>query len=102
MEKKEADKLFEKSLRELEEAGANMRCDDLTRLLEKLGFSVRKGNKGGHRPFAHPKLPGFHGASFNCGHGKNPEIKRSYIKDASGILREYEDQIKEYLRGTKL
>ena len=43
--------------------------------LERLGFEVRDGSKGGHKVYTHDGLPSFFSASFNCGHGKNPEIK---------------------------
>lgn len=102
MGREEADKLYIKSLRELEEAGANMRCAELTKILEKLGFTVRNGKRGGHRLFTHLGLPGFLGGSFDCGHGNNDEVKRFYVRSVRNILQEYDSQIKEYLRGQKL
>jgi hypothetical protein len=101
MEQEEIDELLENSTRQLREAGANMRCAEVTKLLTGLFFAVRDGKKGGHKLYSHPGLSGFPGSSFNCGHGKNPEIKRSYIRNILSIITEYEDQLKEYLRGMK-
>jgi hypothetical protein len=39
-----------------------------------LVFDVRDGKQGGHKIFVHQGLSSFQSGSFNCGHGKNPEI----------------------------
>lgn len=98
MEQGDVDKLFDDLLRQLSEAGASMRCSELTKILEQFGFVVRDGRLGGHKLYSHPGIPGFTGGSFNCGHGRNPEIKRSYIRDARKIVEEFRDEIKDYLR----
>lgn len=68
-------------------------------MLESLGFTVRDGAKGGHRIYVHPGLPKFKSASFNCGHGKNPEIKPAYITNIIRILEDHQDALAEFLKG---
>jgi hypothetical protein len=82
--------------KEIEEAGASMRCNELISLLESLGFTVE--GKAGHKKFKHASLPLFYGSNFNCGHGTNPQIKRCYIKSIGKTLDEFEDEIKEYMK----
>lgn len=77
-----------------------MRCTELVRLLTDLGFSVRD-RRSGHKTFSHRGLSDFHGGSFNCGHGKNPEIKPGYIKRVRDVVEEFQDQIKQHLRNAK-
>lgn len=69
-----SDSLLDKALTALQGAGTSMRCDELTGFLESLGFQVREGRKGGHRIYFHPGLPDFASSSFNCDHGRNPQI----------------------------
>jgi len=75
----------------------SIRCGELTKLLERLGFEVREGKRGGHRLFFHCGLSGFTSASFNCGHGKNPEVKPPYISNILKILETYEEELVTYL-----
>jgi len=89
--------LFEAILQELESVRANARCRDIKGKLEKLGFEVRDGKRGGHKIFVHDGLPSFMSSSFNCGHGKNPEIKPAYVRKIIRILKEHESDIKKYL-----
>ena len=86
--------LFDQAIAALESAGAAMRCSELTALLQSLGFVVRDGQKGGHKVFFHDQLPNFHSGSFNCDHGRNPQIKRPYIKKVIRVLREHESDLK--------
>ena len=81
--------------KEIKSAGASLRCTKLTSLLESLGFVVR--GKTGHKVFKHPSIPSFHGGDFNCGHGRNPQVKRGYIGKIVKILDELECEIKGYL-----
>jgi len=39
--------------------------------------------------------------SYNCGHGRNPEIKSAYIGKILRILRQYEDEIIDFLERTE-
>ncbi|WP_353179921.1 type II toxin-antitoxin system HicA family toxin [Salinisphaera sp. T5B8] len=75
----------------------NFRCQDLVQLLESLGFNVRDGKRGGHKVCTHPHLPEFYSLPFNCGHGKNPEIKPSYITNVVRTLETHEDDLRRYL-----
>lgn len=94
----EADNLYNEIVQALESVRANARCSDVTKMLESLGFEVRDGKRGGHKIFVHTALPAFTSASFNCGHGKNPEIKRSYIRNILRVLGEHESDLRKYLR----
>lgn len=86
---------YDQVRRSLEQAGASLRCNTVVQQLKSLGFKV--DGKTGHKKFKHPSLPQFHGGSFNCGHGKNSEVKRVYIRRIIQILDDYEDEIKESL-----
>ncbi len=74
-----------------------MRCAELTGLLEGLGFEVRDGRRGGHKVFIHDHISGFTSGSYNCEHGRNPEIKRPYVKKVLAVLRQHEQELKRYL-----
>ena len=63
----------------LQQHKTNLCCKDVKYLLESLKFEVKDGKRGGHKVFVHYGLPSFQSGSFNCGHGKNPEIKPAYI-----------------------
>jgi hypothetical protein len=68
-----------------------------TTLLESLGFDVRDGKKGGHKIYVHKDLPTFKSGSYNCGHGKDPEIKSPYITKIINNLDPYREDIIKYL-----
>lgn len=82
---------------QLKASKKTIRCHELEQLLESLGFEVRDGNGGGHKVFTHPNLTTFHSGGFNCGHGKNPEIKPAYITRVLRVLAEHEDDLRAYL-----
>ncbi len=77
----------------LQQRKTSLCCDNVKNLLQSLGFIVRDGKKGGHKIFVHPNLTGFFSGSFDCGHGKNPEIKPGYIKAIIKILTQYKDEL---------
>lgn len=81
----------------LSEARKSMRCTELTKQLVRLGFEVRDGGRGGHKLYFHDGLPEFYSASFNCGHGKNPEIKPAYIRKVLKVLEQYKQELIEFL-----
>ena len=81
----------------LKSAGSAMRCKEVKALLVELGFSVRDGNKGGHKVYTHQHIQSFKSGGFNCDHGKNPEIKRPYIKNIIKVLEKYEQELVDYL-----
>ena len=72
-------------------------CEDVKQLLTSLGFDVRDGKLGGHKIYVHQGLPSFHSGSFNCGHGKNPEIKPAYITKIVQVLKQYKNELDAYL-----
>lgn len=82
----------------LQQRKTNLCCEDVKNLLQSLGFIVRDGKKGGHKIFIHPDLTDFRSGSFNCGHGKNPEIKPGYIMGVVKILTQYRDELNQILR----
>jgi hypothetical protein len=65
--------------------------------LESLVFYVRGGARGGHKLFFHDHIEDFTSGAYNCDHGRNPEIKRPYIKKVLAILRQYETELTRYL-----
>lgn len=73
----------------------------MKRLLTELGFEVRDGKQGGHKVFVHQNLSLFHSGSFNCGHGKNPEIKSAYITKIIQILKQNQNELDDYLTRTQ-
>lgn len=92
-----SDGQFESSL-SLFESNKSLRCKDVVSELEKLGFEVRDGKRGGHKVFFHDGLINFHSGSFNCDHGKNPQIKPAYIRKVAKTLKMYEQELKEFLK----
>ena len=81
----------------LEASVASIRCQHLAEQLELLGFEVRDGKRGGHKLFFHAEITSFHSGSFNCGHGKNPEVKPVYVRKIVRLLRQYEKELITYL-----
>jgi hypothetical protein len=88
---------LDSAIRALENAGASMRCKELVKILESLGFDVRDGKKEGHKIATHPGLGNFHSFGFSCGHGNNPEVKRNYVKTALNVLRNHEDDLRQIM-----
>lgn len=77
----------------LQQRKTSLCCEEVKNLLQSLGFIVRDGKRGGHKIFIHPNLTSFFSGSFDCGHGKNPEIKPAYIKSIIKILTQYKDEL---------
>lgn len=92
---------YTKITSEFKRAGASMRCAEVKKLLTQLGFEVKDGSRGGHKVFTHRHLTSFYSQSFNCDHGKNPEIKKPYIKKIIKLLEQHEDSLIGYLEKTK-
>lgn len=87
------------ALQRLTDAGSSLRCDELRRILESLGFEVRDGKKAGHKVVTHAGLPDFFSAAYTCGHGKNPEIKPAYIHKIRKLIEEREADLRDWLKG---
>lgn len=84
------DSLLDQVIKTLTASKASMRCDEVVKLLKDLGFNVRDGKCPGHKIFTHPELQDFHSGSFNCDHGKNPQIKSAYISKILRVLSDNE------------
>ena len=93
--------LYVEIVETLQASKANIRCDTLAEQLARLGFEVRDGKRGGHKVFFHDGISAFTSGSYNCGHGKNPEIKPAYIGKILRILKQYEDEIIDFLERTE-
>ena len=78
---------------------ASLRCSDVVRGLTELGFVVKPGKSPGHKTYSHPHLRHFFGASFNCGHGKNPEVLSRYIGLILKVLRQYQEELTAIEKG---
>lgn len=88
---------YNKIINQFHKAGANMRCIEVKKHLVHLGFDVTDGKRGGHKIVTHQHLPNFYSLGFNCDHGKNPEVKRPYLKKIIKLLQQHEEDIINYL-----
>lgn len=70
-----------------------LQCNEVKNLLESFGFKVIKTKKGNHYVFKHPSLKEFWGGNYDCGHGKNPEIKKCYLKSIASTLDTYRQEL---------
>jgi len=89
------------AIRALENAGASMRCRELGRLLTTLGFDVRDGKKQGHKIVTHAGLEDFYSFSYTCGHGRDAEVKRNYVRTALNAVKAHRDGLKKYLESDR-
>ena len=71
-----------------------LRCSEVVKMLEYLGFQVNEGKASNHKIFTHHQLSGFIAGGFNCEHGKNGEVKRPYLQKILRILQKYEEDLK--------
>jgi len=85
---------YDEIIAELRGRPANIRCAELADLLGQLGFVVRDCGKGNHKAFSHSRLAGFPGGNYDCGHGKNRQVKPVYVRRIIRILEEWEDQLR--------
>lgn len=90
-------KLYDQAIQNLRASKASMRCADASKLLESLGFQIRDGKAPGHKIYTHVGLADFHSSSFNCDHGKNPQIKPAYVTNILRVLAAHESALKSYL-----
>ena len=88
-----SENIVDSVLRQLQVHKNKLRCNEVQDLLEQLGFVVRDGARGGHKVFVHPQLEGFYSGSYNCGHGRNPEIKVAYISNVIRIINLYREAL---------
>lgn len=83
------------AIQALQEAGASMRCNELQKILKSLGFEVRDGSKQGHKVVTHPGLEDFFSSSYTCGHGKDPEVKRNYVRSMLTLVKRYKEELQK-------
>ena len=89
--------VYDSVCKELQAAGANLRCSRLGELLESLGFAIKSGKTEGHKIYTHSGLPSFTSSSYNCGHGRNGEVKPNYLVVVLRTLRLYRDELRKFL-----
>jgi hypothetical protein len=82
-------------IEEFRQRAGRLRCIDVCKALRSLGFEVREGDGPGHKVVSHQALKGFHGTNFNCGHGKNPEVNRPYVKNLIRVLQQWQPELEE-------
>ncbi len=87
--------MYDSALQTLRQRRATISCNELIRLLTDLGYEVVKRNSGKHHTFNHPKIDGWIGGNFDCGHGRNPSILPAYINKIIKLLEVHKDEIKE-------
>lgn len=88
------------AIKTLEGRIGHLRCDEVRDLLLDLKFQVKDGANGKHRVVTHSglsKVAEFRSTSYDCGHGRNPEIKRPYIKNLVKVLEMYKEYLDELL-----
>lgn len=78
---------------------ASTSCSELASILEGLGFEVKRRKSGNHYTLDHPGISGFTGANFDGGHGK--VVKPCYTQEMRKLLKKYESELTEYLKGIK-
>lgn len=92
------DTLLDNAIADLMSRSSSFRCNELISCLESLGFNVKEGKRGGHHVYTHAGLPTFASSSFDCGHGKNNEIKVCYVKNVLRVLKTYKEELRDFLR----
>ncbi len=75
---------------------ANVRCRELGEILKTLGFTITPG-RGNHKVVTHDGLEGFLSTSYDCGHGKDSQIKPPYITKVAKVLSDYAVELQGYL-----
>lgn len=95
------DKWLDQAKDTLKAKKADMRCSEVIEILERLGFAVKSGKSPGHKVYSHTELPEFYTSSFNCNHGKNPQIKPAYITNILRVLGLHESALRAHLKGDK-
>lgn len=82
---------------EFKQKAAKLNCNEVIEKLVTLGFHVRKTKRAGHYLLKHNGLPLFDSKGFNCGHGRNPVLKKTYVLNLAKLLEEQKDDILTYL-----
>ena len=90
------DKLFRK-LGDLT-TSANTSCNELTGILQELGFQIVDCGSAGHKIAKHPAVNLIEYPDYNCGHNEGAKVHRQYIKKLHKFVKNYEEEIKESLK----
>lgn len=85
---------YDEIVTKLQESAGNIRCTELRKMLERLGFVVTEGSKGNHRTYRHPGIPSFAGGNYDCGHGPSAQLKKFYIRNVLVTIQQYEEVLK--------
>ena len=80
------------ALAKLKAKEASLRCSELTAVLEGLGMTVEPGASGKHRTVQHDDIPERAG-NFDGGHGRDSEVKSSYVRDMRKLILKYYEQL---------
>ena len=76
---------------------ASMRCAEMKKLLETLGFQVTDAATKNHKLVYHKGIKDFHGSHYDCGHGKNPELKKPYVQAMRRLIEKYRIDLANHL-----
>lgn len=87
---------YDSAYERLKVSAGNLRCNDVCSILSALGFVVRDAKSGGHKTYIHIAISNING-NYNCGHGKDPQVKKPYIMKILDVLEKNENDIKRYL-----
>lgn len=85
------------AIRQLSAGGANTRCSDMNRILSGLGFRIENGSRGNHRTFHHDEIDKFLGGNYDCGHGRDAQLKKRYVEQVAKVVIEFEDDLRTIL-----
>ncbi len=83
---------YDSATQKLSQSATNFDCPEMRRLLENLGFTVKRGSNGNHHTYSHPGLFTFAGGNYDCGHKAHmlPVYPRKVLK----VLEEFEDELR--------
>lgn len=87
----------DEALEVLEQNKRTMRCSAMEDLLISLGFRVRDGKLGGHKTFSHPRLKGFFGGSYDCGHKADGVLKLPYVLKVARVIKLHRDELEKLM-----
>ncbi len=88
---------YDSVVKEFKQSKATIKCPNLIKSLEALGFVVEKCRSGNHHTYTHPGMSHFYGGDFDCGHGRVPTVLPRYIDRVIKVLEKYSEEIKDYL-----
>ena len=87
---------------QLEQNKRSTACRELCNLFESLGFEVRSAKSPNHKIVGHQHIASFTSTSFSCEHGhENKAVKMQYVSKAIRVIRKYQNEIDEYLKGVE-